>query len=78
MRTYERGVEDETLSCGTGTVAAAIACGVLNNQMRPHLYEINALGGVLKVYFTRKNENTFDDVWLEGPVAFVFAGTIEA
>jgi len=77
MRTYERGVEDETLSCGTGTVAAAIAYGIMKNEMNQLEYEINALGGVLKVYFNRKNENTFDDVWLEGPVAFVFEGSIE-
>lgn len=77
MRTYERGVEDETLSCGTGTIAAAIACGIRKNEIRRQEYEINSLGGLLKIYFDRKNEDVFEDVWLEGPVAFVFEGKIE-
>ncbi|HYV92102.1 MAG TPA: diaminopimelate epimerase [Chitinophagales bacterium] len=77
MRTYERGVEDETLSCGTGTVGAALAHGVMKNKMGQQEYELNALGGVLKVYFNRKGDDTFEDVWLEGPVAFVFEGSIE-
>src|SRR2546423_407011 len=77
LRTYERGVEDETLSCGTGTVAVAIAHGVIKNKKGQQQYDINALGGVLKVYFNRKSENTFNDLWLEGPMAFVFEGSID-
>lgn len=77
IRTYERGVEDETLSCGTGTVAAALAFGVRQNKMRLQQYEIHTPGGVLKVYFNRISEHSFDDVWLEGPVSFVFKGCIE-
>ena len=77
MRTYERGVENETLSCGTGTVAVAMALAVKENKMNRHEYTINAPGGILKVYFHRKDENSFEDVWLEGPVEFVFSGDIE-
>ena len=77
MRTYERGVEDETLSCGTGTIAAAITCGIRNNVIGRQEYEINSPGGLLKVYFDRKKEDVFEDVWLEGPVAFVFEGDLQ-
>ncbi|MFI5135795.1 MAG: diaminopimelate epimerase [Chitinophagales bacterium] len=78
MRTYERGVEDETFSCGTGTVAVAIATFLENwesNQKQE--YQIQALGGKLKVYFTPDVNNTFTEVALEGPASFVFSGEIE-
>jgi len=78
MRTYERGVEDETLSCGTGTVAVAIAAFLENwesNQKQE--YQIQALGGRLKVYFTPDKNNTFTEVALEGPASFVFSGEID-
>jgi diaminopimelate epimerase len=77
MRTYERGVEDETLSCGTGTVAAAMALAVKKHSMNHQEHSIKAPGGLLKVYFNRKDEDVFEEVWLEGPVAFVFEGKIE-
>jgi len=77
MRTYERGVEDETLSCGTGTVAAAIVISVERNKTGLQYYTIQAPGGELKVYFNRTSEKEFQDVWLEGPVSFVFAGTMK-
>ncbi|MCY7410111.1 MAG: diaminopimelate epimerase [Chitinophagales bacterium] len=74
MRTYERGVEDETLSCGTGTVAVAIATSVkLNNKTEKQQFNLKAPGGNLKVYFSRK-EDCFKDVWLEGSVEHVYSG----
>ncbi|MCK9611977.1 MAG: diaminopimelate epimerase [Bacteroidales bacterium] len=73
VRTYERGVEEETLSCGTGVTAAAIAASCF---MIGTTYNIQTKGGNLKVSFT-KNENTYKDIWLEGPVTHVFSGQIE-
>lgn len=75
IRTYERGVEDETLACGTGITAAAIAAfssGLVNG----HLIAVDALGGNLSVSFDKKN-NTFEQVWLHGPAQKVFEGIIE-
>lgn len=78
MRTYERGVEDETFSCGTGTVASAIAAAVkLNDQKKVQSVFVQALGGDLTVSFTRESADHFTNVFLKGPVAFVFAGTAE-
>ena len=77
MRTYERGVEEETLSCGTGTVAVAIASSVhLNRNEGNQEYLLQAPGGTLKVYFNKKSANHYTAVYLEGPVEFVFCGDL--
>ena len=73
VRTYERGVENETLSCGTGVTAAAIVFGALQNQN--HL-KINTLGGKLSVKFHQDDEGGFSDIWLIGPTEQVFSGKI--
>ncbi len=75
IRTYERGVEDETLSCGTGVTAAALALANKNNLPEGVIY-INAAGGNLKVGFKR-NGIEFKDIWLIGPAQYVFKGEIE-
>ncbi|MBN1597625.1 MAG: diaminopimelate epimerase [Bacteroidales bacterium] len=75
VRTYERGVEDETLACGTGIVASAI-CAAINDNTDINSYHVKALGGELKVNFKR-NEEKITDIWLEGPAVKVFEGTIE-
>jgi len=75
MRTYERGVENETLSCGTGTVAVALAAALKDSDLKSPA-EINAPGGRLKVYFQRIDEG-FSDIWLEGPTELVFQGEID-
>lgn len=75
VRTYERGVEDETLSCGTGVTAAALACASATREQQHTA--IFTRGGELAVHFTRTGEHSFDDIWLCGPTERVFTGTIE-
>ncbi|MDN3665454.1 diaminopimelate epimerase [Algibacter miyuki] len=74
VRTYERGVEDETLSCGTGVTAVAIAMHATNETTKK-LITLNVEGGKLKVSFDVENE-TYKNVWLLGPAKFVFKGDI--
>jgi len=74
VRTYERGVEDETLSCGTGVTASAIAC-FLETGKKETLWKVLTKGGSLQVSFFFNN-NTFSDIWLEGPAVEVFKGTM--
>jgi len=74
VKTYERGVEDETLSCGTGVVASAIAAAISDNN-KTESYSIDTKGGQLKVSFTIEGKR-FCNIWLEGPASYVFEGTI--
>ena len=76
IRTYERGVEDETLACGTGVVAAAIANSV-RHMSNTGETTVHARGGDLKVQFARSRENVFTNVRLTGPATEVFSGEIE-
>ena len=75
IRTYERGVEDETLSCGTGVTAAALSLADANKLQEGVIY-VTTEGGNLKVGFKR-NGNEFKDIWLIGPATFVYKGSIE-
>ena len=72
VRTYERGVEDETLSCGTGVTAAALAGNIKLNIPSP--VKIISQGGNLEILFERTN-NGFKDIYLCGPAEFVFEGS---
>lgn len=75
VRTYERGVEDETLSCGTGVTAVAIAMHQLG-KTKNSIIDLNVEGGKLKVQFDEDNGN-YTNVFLIGPATFVFEGKIE-
>lgn len=74
MRTYERGVEDETLSCGTGTVAVALSYAEKKNLLEG-IIPIKARGGDLKVYFEKSNR-IYTKLWLEGAATKVYKGEI--
>lgn len=74
VATYERGVENETLSCGTGCVAAALSLALLKNDTQ-NTYTLQTKGGRLKVSFKRQMQG-FTDIWLEGPAGYVFSGSI--
>ena len=76
VRTYERGVEDETLSCGTGVTAAALVAAHLNYFSDNHC-TINTPGGELKVKYNQAHEKHFNEIWLEGAADFVFEGGID-
>lgn len=76
VRTYERGVEDETYSCGTGVTAAAIAAN-LHTESDKTSYDILTMGGELNIRFNKIDNNTFKDIWLTGPAKYVFKGLVE-
>ena len=71
IRTYERGVEGETLACGTGNVATALCINAKYEKLSP--ISIKAKGGQLKVFF-EKNNDGYKNIWLEGPALKVFDG----
>ena len=75
IRTYERGVENETLACGTGAVAAALVLHFLGETGGATQVELQTPGGVLNVDF-ELNQQTYQNVHLQGPATFVFSGTI--
>ncbi|GAB5539447.1 MAG: diaminopimelate epimerase [Salibacteraceae bacterium] len=72
IRTYERGVEAETLACGTGVTAAAIACSFWE-MISSNEVEVKAVGGDLSVRF-EKTKTSFTNIWKTGPVEHVFDG----
>lgn len=72
VRTFERGVEDETWACGTGSVASAMVSNFIDPSV--NIYNIEVKGGKLKVSFDVIRKGVFENVWLEGPAVFVFEG----
>lgn len=75
LRTYERGVEDETLSCGTGATAVAIAMKAIG-KTNAESVSLNVQGGKLTVSF-HEHDGKFTGVFLNGPAEFVYKGTIQ-
>jgi diaminopimelate epimerase len=74
VRTYERGVEDETLSCGTGVTAVAIAMHYIGKTDKNHV-NLKVQGGELHVSFDF-DDGSYNNVWLIGPAKFVFKGEL--
>ena len=74
LRTYERGVEDETFSCGTGATATAIAMYAIGKTTSNHI-QLDVEGGKLEVSFTKEG-SAYTNVFLKGPATFVFEGEI--
>ena len=74
IRTYERGVEAETYSCGTGATAAALS--VAENNLGSQTKKLHTAGGELLVKFNRTGKDIFEDIWLCGPAKKVFTGKI--
>jgi diaminopimelate epimerase len=72
--TYERGVEDETYSCGTGVVACALV--QIRDNIGSNYVRISTKGGTLLVKCINHGKHKFTDVWLCGPATFVYKGTV--
>lgn len=77
VATYERGVENETLSCGTGVTASALAFAQKNELFGKQEINIHTKGGKLKVVFNRISDDEYFDIYLIGPAVHVFNGEIE-
>lgn len=77
LRTYERGVEDETLACGTGAVASAVAVSLLGKAKDP-VQVVTSGGETLKIYFSlhEQPELSISNVYLEGPARIIYQGEL--
>jgi diaminopimelate epimerase len=75
VRTYERGVEDETLSCGTGATAVALAMHK-QGKTAANAIILKTQGGNLKITFSVNSENEYTNIWLSGPATQVFKGDL--
>ena len=77
VRTYERGVEDETLSCGTGVTAAAICAQLLGWASPDQACAVETPGGQLAIEARPTASGGFDVIWLKGPATYVYKGSID-
>jgi diaminopimelate epimerase len=73
VRTYERGVEDETYSCGTGVTASALVASMVGVAGAAKSCKVRTRGGNLLVHFERAGTG-FRNIWLEGPATYVYKG----
>jgi len=74
VRTYERGVEDETYSCGTGVTASALVNA--HNERGFNHVDVKTNGGLLYVEFEKAGDASFRNIWLAGPATRVFSGEV--
>jgi len=77
VRTYERGVEDETLSCGSGSTASALIAALEKSVVSPVAVTTHG-GEILTIYFEREKHDAFRNVFLEGTVRTVFEGELNS
>ncbi|NBX11039.1 MAG: diaminopimelate epimerase [Chitinophagaceae bacterium] len=75
IRTYERGVENETLSCGTGATAAALIC--YHNENGFNDVHVKTKGGILQIEYDRVGDQQFQNIWLCGPAKKVFEAKLD-
>jgi diaminopimelate epimerase len=75
VRTYERGVEDETYSCGTGVTASALVCH--HNEVGYNDVTVDTKGGKLVVKYDRSYDNKYTNIWLCGPAEKSFEGKVD-
>jgi diaminopimelate epimerase len=75
VRTYERGVEDETFSCGTGVTASALVCH--HNEVGYNDVTVDTKGGQLVVKYDRSYDNKYTNIWLCGPAEKSFEGKVD-
>jgi diaminopimelate epimerase len=76
VRTYERGVEDETYSCGTGVTAAGLVACTEGLTPSSNECKVRTIGGDLKVTFQKIDDSGYKDIWLTGPALQVFKGEV--
>ena len=76
IRTYERGVEDETLACGTGSIASALVASRITDWRSP-ISLLTRSQELLTIYF-RENNGTFTDVYLEGDARLIYTGELNS
>jgi diaminopimelate epimerase len=76
IRTYERGVENETLACGTGSIAAALIASCKTNWPSP-IHLLTHSGGTLTIHF-KKDGNKYNDIYLEGDARIIYSAQLGA
>ncbi len=74
VRTYERGVENETFACGTGATACGLAYADQFLKEDKGIVTVHVKGGTLRIHYKKTAPGKFEDIWLEGPGVFVFKG----